>query len=62
MPICPAVGKAGGLPRFFAGLSEHRKQNSRQYGDNGDDDEQLDEREGSAIHGVLTFLVLKMLG
>src|SRR5581483_12415405 len=59
------VAHAGDGPRLLARLSEHREQNSRQYSDNGDDDEQLNQRKTflrTAFHTLAPFLIRALSG
>jgi hypothetical protein len=48
------VARASDLPRFFAGAGKDGEQNRRQNGDDGDDNQQLNQREGT-----LTFPHIK---
>src|SRR5262249_14120262 len=47
LQVVLTFGAAGGLPHLLDG----RQQQADQDGDDGNDDEQLDERKGSASHG-----------
>src|SRR5207253_6559319 len=48
----PVVREAGRLPRLLPRLGEHWEQNGGQDGNNGNDDEKLDQRETvSSLHG-----------
>jgi len=55
------VREARGAPRLLSRASKYWEQNSRQNRNNGDDNEQLDERErssfGTTVHFIFSFPV-----
>src|SRR5262245_57347816 len=57
------VAQAGGLPRLLTGLRKDREQNGRQDGDNGDNNEQLDQGETvyRRLQGRSTFHVFSLV-
>src|SRR5947209_20021146 len=53
------VRKAARRARLFAGLGEDREKNRGQDGDDGNDDEKLDQRERSYYPDALSHFVLQ---